>query len=135
MMPVATRRRRKPEVAPGTFSGPVHATFLVEGGEDRNIQLEEDLCYRTRDGYLICARKGEIVDGASIPSFAWVLIGSPLTGDYRRASVIHDVECRRRARPAADVHRTFREAMEADGVGRVRRTLMWWCVKTFGPKW
>lgn len=129
------RPRRKPDVAPGTFSGPIIATFLVEDGEDRHIQLEEDLFYRTRAGLLIRAPKGLTVDGASIPTLAWPFIGSPLTGDFRRASVIHDVECKRKARPSADVHRTFREAMEADGVGRVRRTLMWWCVKTFGPKW
>jgi Protein of unknown function (DUF1353) len=33
------------------------------------------------------------VDGASIPRAVWTLVGSPYTGDYRRASVVHDKAC------------------------------------------
>jgi hypothetical protein len=30
------------------------------------------------------------VDGTSIPQMFWWVIGSPYTGDYRRAAVLHD---------------------------------------------
>ncbi|WP_354392118.1 DUF1353 domain-containing protein [Pseudomonas guariconensis] len=32
-------------------------------------------------------------DGASIPRPLWTLIGSPFTGDYRRAALVHDQAC------------------------------------------
>ena len=38
-------------------------------------------------------RRGRVVDGASIPSVFWSIIGAPYTGKYRDASVIHDYYC------------------------------------------
>jgi hypothetical protein len=53
-------------------------------------------------------------DGASIPRFLWTTVGSTFTGDYRRASVLHDVECVIRKRPHKSVHRMFYDAMLCD---------------------
>ena len=39
------------------------------------------------------APKGSVVNGASIPAALWSAVGSPYTGAYRRASVVHDVAC------------------------------------------
>jgi hypothetical protein len=40
--------------------------------------------------YKITIKKGFIYDGASIPKFAWSLIGSPFTGLYLEAATVHD---------------------------------------------
>jgi len=64
------------------------------------------------------APAGSVVDGASIPRALWTIIGSPYTGDYRRASVVHDVACLeagndKKKRRAAD--RMFFHACRAGG--------------------
>lgn len=33
------------------------------------------------------------MDGTSIPRALWTLVGSPFTGDYRRAAIVHDKAC------------------------------------------
>lgn len=40
------------------------------------------------------APKDSGVDGASIPKFLWSTVGSPYTGAYRRASIVHDIACK-----------------------------------------
>ena len=60
--------------------------------------------------------KGWIVDGASIPKIAWSIIGSPLSGKYCDASVIHDYHCDVRVRSSDEVHLVFHYAMLASGV-------------------
>jgi hypothetical protein len=81
------------------------------------------------------APAGAEVDGASIPAFLWSGVGSPFVGDYRRATVVHDVECERRQEPHRAVHRMFYEAMLCDGVEAHRAKTMYFAVRVFGPKW
>ena len=38
----------------------------------------------------VVIKKGFVYDGASIPRFAWRLIGAPMTGKYTRAALVHD---------------------------------------------
>lgn len=40
--------------------------------------------------YEITIKKGFIYDGASIPKFAWSILGSPFTGLYLEAATVHD---------------------------------------------
>jgi hypothetical protein len=40
------------------------------------------------------APKGSVTNGASIPRTLWSAVGSPFTGNYRRASIIHDISIR-----------------------------------------
>lgn len=42
-------------------------------------------------GFII--KKGYTWDGATIPAFAWALIGSPLDTQFHIASLIHDMIC------------------------------------------
>jgi hypothetical protein len=62
-------------------------------------------------------------------------MGSPFVGKFRRATVFHDVECERRARPWQDVHRMFFDAMIEDGVDEAKAWLMYKAVNDFGPRW
>lgn len=80
-------------MAMGTFSGDPHAIWLTEPGDDRRMQLLEALEFVDPSGKSWLAPKDALIDGASIPRALWTLVGSPYTGDYRRASILHDVAC------------------------------------------
>lgn len=118
----------------GSYDRELSATFLVENGEDYRIRLRRSLTYIDPAGIKITVPRNTVVDGASIPSFAWPFIGAPLSGDFRRASVIHDWDCQQKTEPSWVVHARFYYAMRADGVGRFRAALMYLAVRWFGPQ-
>jgi hypothetical protein len=74
----------------GTFDGKVQAEWLPDG---RSMRLLAPFTYTDPNGAVWEAPAGAVVDGASIPRFAWSVTGGPFTGKYRNASVIHDVTC------------------------------------------
>ena len=114
------------------LSGPVQASWCDDG---RAMRLIMDVVFEDSYSITWTAPAGSRVDGASIPRIFWRVIGGPLTGRYRRASVVHDVFCMTKDRPHRMVHRMFWEAMRADGVGRIKARTMYWAVRAFGPKW
>jgi hypothetical protein len=65
----------------------------------------------------------------------WSLVGSPFTGDYVYASIVHDVACDTRTRPWRDTHYMFYLACLAGGTRRGRAKLMYLAVRNFGPRW
>jgi hypothetical protein len=81
------------------------------------------------------APKGSVVDGASIPKFAWSIIGGPFEGLYRDASVIHDIACDEKTRPWNKVHENFYWAMLTSGVDSTKAKIMYAAVYHFGPRW
>ena len=102
----------------GKFSANPQATWLTERGQDRRMKLLQDFIFTDPDGKEWLTPKGYSVDGASIPRPLWSLVGSPYTGDYRRASIVHDKACddatgNPKARRAAD--RMFYHACRAGG--------------------
>src|SRR5262245_9101617 len=74
----------------GKYVGKVKTEWLEEG---RKMRLLETFTYIDPKGAAWLAPEGSVVDGASIPRFAWSIIGGPFEGKYRNASVIHDVAC------------------------------------------
>ncbi len=116
----------------GVFNDRVESVWLPDG---RTMQLTKELTYTDSYGFKWIAPKFAKVDGASIPRFFWRIIGGPLTGKYRRASVIHDTYCKNKNIPHKHVHKMFREAMLSDGVIPAKANLMYCAVKWFGPKW
>lgn len=81
-------------MAKGEFSGEPRAVWLTQDGtEDRKMRLIEKFWFRDPKGRLWKADENDKVDGASIPRALWTLVGSPYTGDYRRASIVHDRAC------------------------------------------
>lgn len=99
------------------------------------MQLLEDFSYVDPDGLEWKAGRTSVVDGASIPRALWSSVGPPFVGDYRRASVVHDVACEKREAPSEAVHLMFYYAMRADGMGWVKANVMYQAVKRFGPNW
>jgi len=72
---------------------------------------------------------GFVTDLASIPRIPGVRALIPQNGAHRAPAIVHDFLVRSDGfdRPLAD--RIFLEAMEAVGVKRWRRTLMFWAVR------
>ncbi|WP_448107462.1 DUF1353 domain-containing protein [Pseudomonas azerbaijanoccidentalis] len=116
----------------GRYEGSVIAKWHING---RDMELVQPFRYFTVRNIMWDAPEGSIVDGASIPRFAWPIIGGPFEGKYREASVIHDVACQRRVRPWQDVHLAFYTAMLTSGVDQTKAKIMYGAVYFFGPRW
>lgn len=116
----------------GKFIGDVQTQWLDDG---RRMKLLSSLTYLDPQGERWIAPEGSIVDGASIPQFAWSVIGGPFEGKYRKASVIHDVACVEKRRPWELVHETFYQGMRASGVSETTAKIMYAAVYHFGPRW
>src|SRR5262249_47392881 len=78
----------------GQFSGEPETLWLTqEGTDDRQMRILQDFSFKDPSSKKWPAPVGSVIDGASIPRALWTLVGSPYTGDYRRASIVHDVAC------------------------------------------
>ncbi|MBN8848775.1 MULTISPECIES: DUF1353 domain-containing protein [unclassified Sphingomonas] len=74
-------------------SGESKTRWETERGPDRNMVLLEDFWFIDRKGRKWSAARSSRISGASIPKPLWTIVGSPHTGDYRRASIVHDIAC------------------------------------------
>ncbi len=116
----------------GRYIGRVVAAW---NPDNRTMTLEEDFGYVDPNGVEWISPKGSKVDGASIPRFAWAIVGGPFEGHYRNASVIHDVACEAKSRPWQQVHRAFYTGMLASGVDPLKAKVMYGAVYHGGPRW
>ena len=122
-------------MAASHFIGEVRTEWLTEPGPDRQMKLIADFAFVDPRKKRWDARAGRTIDGASIPPILWSLAGSPYTGDYRRATVLHDVACQDRTEPSKAVHRMFYDAMICDGVSEAQAVEFYAAVRLFGPSW
>ncbi|MBB5699157.1 DUF1353 domain-containing protein [Sphingomonas yantingensis] len=99
------------------------------------MRLLRDFRYRDPQGLMWTAKKGALVDGASIPRLAWTIAGSPYDPPYREASVIHDYYCDTMLRSWEATHRVFLDAMLTSGTEKVEAGSKWWAVHRAGPRW
>jgi hypothetical protein len=98
------------------FEGTFEFRWLPDkNGSHREMLLLSDVAFVDAEGDRWPVPAGERTDGASIPALLWSFAGTPFTGKYRRAAVIHDYYCRIGTYPASEVHGVFREGMLADG--------------------
>src|SRR5262245_35717189 len=74
-------------------------------------------------------------DGASIPQLFWTVVGGPLDGQYRNASIVHDVGCVRMTDKWEDVHLMFYEACRCGGVPENKAKVVYAAVYHWGPRW
>jgi hypothetical protein len=116
----------------GKFASAPRVEFLKPG---RNVKLLEDVTYTDPCGSLWTSPKDSVVDGATIPRVAWSIVGAPLDGTYRDASIIHDIACDEKKKPWKLVHDAFYFAMLASGVEPWRAKVMYAAVYHFGPRW
>lgn len=116
----------------GRYIGKIVWTPLPDG---RLMELVEGFGFMDPNGLEWTVPPRTQVDGASIPQVLWSIVGSPFTGKYRDASVIHDYYCDVRVRPWTAVHRVFYDAMIVSGVSVSRAKLMYGAVYYGGPRW
>ena len=113
----------------GTFSGKPEAIWLTEDGtEDRDMELLKKFSFTDPDAREWVAPAGAVIDGASIPRALWAVVGSPYTGDYRRASVVHDVACVEAgddAKKRREADRMFFHACRAGGCSIWQSTVLY----------
>jgi hypothetical protein len=111
----------------GKFSGEPTTLWLTESGEDRKMRVCERFAFCDPDGKTWETPVDYVVDGASILRSFWSLLGSPYTGDYRRASIVHDFACDHAktwsARLAAD--RMFYHACREGGCSIEQATFLY----------
>jgi len=87
------------------------------------------------DGMLLRRREsvGNSWDGASVPRWAWSVMGHPLAADVREASYWHDRLCEGSETPedrmVADA--VFLMLLRRSGVSRWRRWAMWFAVRFY----
>jgi len=120
--------------AQAKFEGRVIVEWLTLSPE-RDMKLLEPFAFRDVRGKLWSVPAGTIVNGASIPQVAWSAAGSPYTGSYRRASVVHDHYCDTKTESWESVHRMFFDAMIAGGVGEMQAKTFYAFVYAGGPRW
>ncbi len=109
----------------GAFSGNPRTEWLTEGGADRQMQMLDDFWYDDPDGRRWEAKAGSIVNGASIPAPLWSAVGSPYTGEYRRASIVHDIACDDPTVSRKEADRMFYFACLAGGCSKSQARLLY----------
>jgi hypothetical protein len=116
----------------GSYEGEVVTKWI---SEDREMELVEPFTYVDPSGRRWTATPGSVINGASIPSAFWSVIGGPFEGRFRKASVLHDVACEKQAESWQEVHRMFYNACRCSRVGVGKAQTMYWAVYQFGPRW
>lgn len=116
----------------GRFEGELILKVLPDG---RTMELVKPFDYLDSHGVKWPVPAGTRVDGASIPTAFWSLLGAPFTGKFREASVVHDYYCQTKSRHWKAVHKVFFDGMTARGVDGIQSKLMYLAVYRFGPRW
>ncbi len=116
----------------GSYEGEVVAKWI---SDEREMELVESFTYIDPSGKRWTAAPGAVINGASIPSVFWSVIGGPFEGRFRKASVLHDAACENQTESWQDVHRMFYNACRCSCVGIGKAQTMYWAVYQFGPRW
>ena len=112
-----------------SFTKVLNADYLGSG----RWKITEPFEYFTEDGVdVILVPIGFVSDGASIPRIFWTIIGSPWTGKYAKAAVVHDFLYDRQLFTRKKSDRIFIEGMKILGVGWFKRKIMWFSVRVGG---
>jgi len=119
-------------VSPNTTESSAHVFALRDDG---SVETLDEVSFYDKKGKEWSVPPGYISDGASIPRAVWSIVGHPLTGEYIKASVLHDYYVDSRTEPAKETHRMFHEAMLADGVTKTKASLLYFAVSSYGPQW
>jgi hypothetical protein len=115
----------------GTFTGDDHVALI-----GHRATVMQDIGYTSPDGAVhIVVPQGFTFDGASIPVFAWSLVGHPFLRGYRRPAAVHDFLCRERVLSSAETHRLFYYGLRAEGVSVWKCHVLYRIVQAFGPRW
>ena len=127
-------------------AGFLEKSITLESGNGRDDTLVSPLHYRSISGVLHRVPEGSTTDGMSTPRLARILPGFEPTGNHWLAAVLHDSAYRgtlqvfrevyyrpaRLSRREADL--LLDEALELQGVGTIRRTIIFRALRLFGGR-
>jgi len=108
--------------------------LFVEHLDGKNWKVIESFIYHVGEkgsDNIIIIPSGFVTDFASIPRFAWSIIGHP-AGKYGKAAVVHDYLYRNKIGSRKQADDVFLEAMDVLGVSKVKRYTMYYSVRAFG---
>lgn len=112
--------------SPNTFSGNPKTEWLSTPlAADRDMKLLDDFSFTDPNGRVWLAPQGTLTDGASIPQALWSAVGSPFTGDYRCAAVVHDAACSDPSVSRREADRMFYQACLAGGCSLVQARILY----------
>ena len=113
------------------FLNDLKITPLSDG--KRWMVLDEFKYYSPLIRECISIPKGFVTDFASIPRLplTWI-VGSPATGKYRRAAVVHDYLYFKKETDRDICDKVFREAMEEDNTPSWKKNIVYSAVRLFG---
>jgi hypothetical protein len=109
----------------GQFSGNPKTMWLADRGDDREMQVIEDFWYLDAAGRRWDVAAGTVINGASIPRTLWSSVGSPYTGNYRRAALVHDAAVGREGVLRSEADGMFHAACLAGGCSQLQAKLLY----------
>ena len=109
----------------GEFSGNPKTLWLSDRGDDRDMQVIEDFWYLDQAGRRWDVPAGTVINGASIPRTLWSSVGSPYTGNYRRAALVHDAAVGREGVLRSESDAMFYHACLAGGCSQLQAKLLY----------
>lgn len=80
----------------------------------------------------VTVKNGLLSNGASIPQAFWSIIGCPMGGKYVGSAIIHDALYGSHVLTREESDKLFIDMMEHNGVGKIKRNLMYWAVRVGG---
>jgi hypothetical protein len=112
---------------------------ILKGGDTVTLvghraTLDSELVYTSPNNVVITVPAGFVFDGASIPDFAWSVVGHPFLRGYRRPSAVHDYLMKHKTIPSHEAHRYFYNCLRLEGVSRWRAVTLFNSVRLFGPR-
>jgi hypothetical protein len=116
----------------GYYSGD---PILKWNSDGLTMTVMSEFSYTDPYGLVWDAPAGSVTDGASIPRYLWSVIGGPFEGQYRNASILHDVAYEKHNRPWKDCDRMFYYAMRCSGVNAAQAKTMYYALFKFGHHW
>jgi hypothetical protein len=109
----------------GQFSGNPRTEWLSDKGDDRDMRVIEPFWYIDPQGRRWDAPAGTVINGASIPRTLWSSVGSPYTGDYRRAALVHDAALGQEGVARAEADTMFYFACLCGGCSSLQAKLLY----------
>lgn len=82
--------------------------------------------------YRVQLAPGFKFDGASIPKWAWSIVGSPYTGKYRLATLVHDAFYKIKHGPRKLADDIMLHLMKSSGVGSIKANTIYRSVRVGG---
>jgi hypothetical protein len=78
--------------------------------------------------------RGFVYDGATVPVWAWSLVGHPFVRPFRRPAALHDYYCMYKKISSKLAHKLFFYALRAEGISAWKAQLIYLSVLLFGPR-